>query len=121
MTKIPTKEGNLVTTIFTEPTIRLTDILSEATPGEYRDDCGRLAVAGMDCVHESTGAGTVSPRHSTPDSCGKLPTMTEIFTSSRMQAITGRQPINLDGWAKEEAQEWDFDPAPTQELTDVLG
>ena len=97
---------------FTEPTIRFTDNPAEATVGCYRDDCGILVAAESDCVHESTGAETVSPRYSTPDISGKMPSMMDIFTSERMQAITGRKPIDLAGWLKDEPQEWSFANAP---------
>lgn len=114
-----------MTTIFTEPIIRFTDNPAEVTAGCYRDDCGYLASAESDCVQESSGVETVFPRFSTPDLAGKLPTMQEIFTAERMQAITGREPIDLTGWMKDEPQEWTFGsvshPIEDEELDDVSG
>lgn len=86
--------------------MRFVDSTSEATAGEYRDECGRLVPAESDYYQQCSGMEGVSPRFSEPDTAGSLPTMMEIYQSENLRRITGRAEIDLTGWKTEEA----FDP-----------
>lgn len=89
--------------------MRFTDDISDTTEGSYRDECGYLVAPEQIYCSHSTGAEGITPRYSSPDFENKLPTMLEIYTAERLQAITGRKPIDLTGYlGATEKQEWNF-------------
>lgn len=100
--------------------VQFVDSLSGATPGEYRDECGRLCPAEATYCQQITGMEGDSPRYSSPDDCSKLPSMREIYQAANLRAITGRPEIDLTGWKSEDTYEpWEFKGIESTECVTV--
>lgn len=87
--------------------MKLTDDPCSVTVGEYRDESGRLVAGGDEYLQQTTRQALSAPLYSTPDFERKLPSMMDIYSTSRMQALR-KTELNLEGYTGEEVLEWNF-------------
>lgn len=87
--------------------MEFTDRMYDATVGEYREEFGRLLSGGSEYTQQVTGQALSAPLYSTSDSERKLPSMMDIYSTRRMQALR-KTELNLEGYTGEEVLEWNF-------------